>query len=127
MPDPSDMSGFSADDQRIIEDLVKKQAVDFKSSCDKACSLFRVVTGSTKFEETALSSLVQYKVLVQVGGNLLSEMIRHGGQPAEILLLLKYQQRAMLLKGMTQANVKSSLIEELTKLMEADNKKESKV
>ena len=120
MSDPGNMGNFCSDDKRIIEDLVKKQAADFTASCNRACDLYRVVTRSntdTEFEEVALSNLVQYKVIVQIGGNLVADMIRHDVQPTKIFSILEYQQRAILLKGMEQANVKSSLIEALKGIM----------
>jgi len=117
MSDPGNMGNFCSDDKRIIEDLVKKQAADFTASCNRACDLYRVVTRDTKFEETAISNLVQYKVIVQIGGNLVADMIRHDVQPTKIFSILEYQQRAILLKGMEQADVKSSLIEALKGIM----------
>jgi len=107
MADPRNLNSFSPDDKRVIEDLVKKQATDFLLSCDKACELFQIVATKTEFEEDDLSSLVQYKAIAQVGGILLSRTIKRGGKPSEIMSLLRYQQRDMLVIAVKETGVTS--------------------
>ena len=65
-------------------------------------------------------------MLAQVGGNLLGEIIKMGGNPFEILALLKFQQRNMLTIGLEKAGPNSPFFSVLKKVMENVDKEDKK-
>lgn len=107
MADPHDISSYSPEDRRVIEDLVRNQTAHFIQKCDQLCELYRVVTPEGVHDDDAFSSLIQYKVLAQAGGNLLAEVIKRGGKPTDILQLINYHTREMIVIALREAGVKA--------------------